>query len=749
MSRKPTPPTAGPGDAAPQASLRTAFDQLVAKAEAEGARRAAVAAQPANVEEELTELAEKAAAVEGGVAPGIVLSENVESDAPFSPGQEGAEAIDWEERWDATGGEKKTPSDELPSPEDLAEELRRLQERADTEEGTGEADPTQEETEEEELARLQKEADAEDGSRPLDAEGSETARDVNHEPQTKGVPSEVGVVVPGAGPAPKVTKNNLAALLAGGDGDVAPGGKRIGEGGVINPADGDLDKDGVEDDYRTNYLGWFTGLGGSELRFLLCVLIAGFIGAVCANLIGKKIMVMDFEAEVAQPLGYFSAGFIGAIAAGLGVYLLANSNTTQRMRTLFFAVGCGLCGQIIIAKTISTIEDSVGNKGQSQRAMKALLELKESIAQKGNTQELASAEKAHDWVITLIDRARAAESEGDFELRTQIEGQAVDLVTNIMILSQTYPDKVVNFIGRIIACSEEAGADKVNRYAIDSLVAMRIPDTVEDAQGIAEDRLYILNQIKDFDPAKLKELEGSAPVEIPPLATPVSVRTVPNPPTVIGEVMSKQDSALSQIFNTQMLTIPDLHLPEPAQSISLIPSESTGSGGRAPASIKPGAGTTASGQNAPPAPEGTAPSGGVAPPPPAAPGTVTAPSASVAGFGGRVYLEVDRQTLSMEVSSWKKLLGLESYTFIRTRAPSNPDDDECRVLYYYEGDAAGAQALYDTIVGHLGEVQLGARRGVVKVPGIKGARPKHFDLRIGSKVAEALKAKIEATTPKP
>jgi fluoride ion exporter CrcB/FEX len=738
MPKEPTPATDDLGDSTPQASLRTAFNQLVAQAEAERARRAAAAAQPYNVEDELTELAKKAAAEEDGVAPGAVLDENVESDAPFFPGQEGAEAIDWEESWDAMDGETIAPSDEVSRPEDLAEELRRLKERADIEEGTGKVDLALEETEEEELARLQKEADAEDGSRPLDEEDSESARDMRRDAQPKGVPSEVALIVPDSGTAPKVTKNNLAALLAGGEGDVPPGGKRIGEGGEIQEGDGDYNGDGKVDDFLTNYLGWFTGLGGAELRFLLCVLFAGFIGAVCANLIGKKIMVMDFAAEVAQPLGYFSAGFIGAIAAGLGVYLLANSNTTQRMRTLFFAVGCGLCGQIIIAKTISTIEDSVGNKGQSQRVVKALMELKESIAQKGNTQELASAEKAHDWVITLIDRARAAEAEGDFELRTHIEGQAVDLVTNIMILSQKYPDRVVNFIGRIIARSEEAGADKVNRHAIESLVAMRIPDTAEDAQGIAEDRLHILSKITDFDPTKLKELEGSATLaeatmEIQsssPPAPQVKVSALPDTPPETGEVASKQVSDPRQISNQQMTPNPSRPEEVEGQTITHIPSEPTASGDSAPASIEPGGGGTAS-------------------PPPAAPATVAAPTAKVAGFGGRAYLEVDRQTLNMEVSTWKKLPGLENYTFIRPKTASDPDDSECRVLYYYDGDAAGAQDLYDTIVGHLGDFKLGARQGVVKVPGIKGARPKHFDVRIGRKVAEALKAKIEAATPKP
>lgn len=419
---------------------------------------------------------------------------------------------------------------------------------------------------------------------------------------------------------------------------------------------------------------WFLGLSKQDVGFMFSVLVAGLIGAWCAKIAGREIMVFKFNGELATPVGWLGSGFIGAIAAGLGVYLLANSDTTDKARTIFFAVGCGLCGQIIIAKTISTIEDSVGMKGRSANAQKAIIELKEAIARDSASNGDEPVERAHDWIIALIERARAAESMGDFEQTAQIEQQACDLVTSIVVLSKTQPITVLEELRRIIAWADQSGADQVKRVALGAVKTMLPKASDEDLLEIKGLKAEILNRWKDEDAA----VEADAPAEAVAEAEPSPAEP-----------------------------------PKPARTAPVQ--------GRGPASV----------------PEPSEPLTGDAPPPVAE----LAP-AKQAIYGGRVYLELDRESLKKDLTKLKSLAAAEGYTFIIPKSSSDPDFKECRVQYYRPEDKAGADALMSAVTEAVGSGFELKRKEPSLVKGIKGARPKHYDLRIGRDVIDAL---IKAT----
>lgn len=419
----------------------------------------------------------------------------------------------------------------------------------------------------------------------------------------------------------------------------------------------------------TEHVAWFLGLSKQDVGFMFSVLIAGLIGAWCAKIAGREIMVFEFNGELATPVGWLGSGFIGAIAAGLGVYLLANSDTTDKARTIFFAVGCGLCGQIIIAKTISTIEDSVGMKGRSAHAQKALIELKEAIARDTSSNEDEPLERAHDWIIALIERARAAESNGDFEQTAQIEGQACDLVTSIVVLSKSQPIPVLEELRRIIAWADQSGADQVKRVALGAVKTMLPKSSDEELLEIKALKAEILNKWKD---------EGA----------------------VVEEVTSSEVAAE----------------PEPKKAEPVEPPATTG---RVPASV-PEPGT----------PQGDAPPpvGELAP----------AKSDKPTIYGGRVYLELDRESLKKDLTKLKTLAAAQGYTFIIPKSPSDPDFKECRVQYYRPEDKPGADELMKAVESAVDSSFGLKRKEPTLVKGIKGARPKHYDLRIGRDVIDAL-----------
>ena len=429
------------------------------------------------------------------------------------------------------------------------------------------------------------------------------------------------------------------------------------------------DKPATNGEKVAGEVAWFLGLSKQDVGFMFSVLIAGLIGAWCAKIAGREIMVFEFNGELATPVGWLGSGFIGAIAAGLGVYLLANSDTTDKARTIFFAVGCGLCGQIIIAKTISTIEDSVGMKGRSAHAQKALIELKEAIARDTGSNEDEPLERAHDWIIALIERARAAESNGDFEQTAQIEGQACDLVTSIVVLSKSQPIPVLEELRRIIAWADHSGADQVKRVALGAVKTMLPKSSDEELLEIKALKAEILNKWKD---------EGA----------------------VVEEVTSSEIAAEA----------------EPKKAEPVEPPATTG---RVPASV-PEPGT----------PQGDAPPpvGELAP----------AKSDKPTIYGGRVYLELDRESLKKDLTKLKTLAAAQGYTFIIPKSPSDPDFKECRVQYYRPEDKPGADELMKAVESAVDSGFGLKRKEPTLVKGIKGARPKHYDLRIGRDVIDAL-----------
>ena len=87
--------------------------------------------------------------------------------------------------------------------------------------------------------------------------------------------------------------------------------------------------------------GWFTGFG-LDPYVLLLVCIGGLIGGLLYVSTGGDLGDNDGIA------GYFVACFGGICAAGIGVFVLANSNTEDRFRLLFFSVVCGFSYPVVL-----------------------------------------------------------------------------------------------------------------------------------------------------------------------------------------------------------------------------------------------------------------------------------------------------------------------------------------------------------------------------------------------------------------
>ena len=79
------------------------------------------------------------------------------------------------------------------------------------------------------------------------------------------------------------------------------------------------------------FLDWMN----ADFRTLLTVVVGGVVGGILYRILGGD--VGDWPGAA----GYFVASFGGACAAGIGVFVLANSARNDHLRILFFSVVCG------------------------------------------------------------------------------------------------------------------------------------------------------------------------------------------------------------------------------------------------------------------------------------------------------------------------------------------------------------------------------------------------------------------------
>ena len=86
---------------------------------------------------------------------------------------------------------------------------------------------------------------------------------------------------------------------------------------------------------------WFTGFE-LDPYVLLLVCIGGLVGGLLYVATGGDL------GDNEDILGYIVACFGGICAAGIGVFVLANSNTEDRFRLLFFSVVCGFSYPVVL-----------------------------------------------------------------------------------------------------------------------------------------------------------------------------------------------------------------------------------------------------------------------------------------------------------------------------------------------------------------------------------------------------------------
>src|SRR6266568_9399581 len=153
------------------------------------------------------------------------------------------------------------------------------------------------------------------------------------------------------------------------------------------------------DDSGKKSLKWnLSKMDWQEIRY---VLIAGAIGGFASWVYGRVLGQPVPGGGWAIPV----AIFLGAFAAGIGVYVLTNTDTSAVARTVFFAMLCGFvwkpvcdAGQAWIERTIEQKQDAA-----AEDAGNRVEELADNLAKTPVEQLPKKLEEVHDAALAALE----------------------------------------------------------------------------------------------------------------------------------------------------------------------------------------------------------------------------------------------------------------------------------------------------------------------------------------------------------
>lgn len=213
------------------------------------------------------------------------------------------------------------------------------------------------------------------------------------------------------------------------------------------------------------------------------VLVAGSIGGFASWLYG----IVVGEPVPGGFWGIFIAIFLGAFAAGIGVYVLTNTDTSAYARTLFFAALCGFAwkpvcdaGQAFIEQSIQQSQDE-----EAQDNANDLIALSSSLSEDGlSGQELAfRLEKINSLAQVTVD---SISNVTDRKVRADIEAKVNASIESVSAVAPKNPvavSRVLEDVGGKAAQKQQIDIAARSLVALDTLEETSIPENKQQYSG--------------------------------------------------------------------------------------------------------------------------------------------------------------------------------------------------------------------------------------------------------------------------
>lgn len=254
----------------------------------------------------------------------------------------------------------------------------------------------------------------------------------------------------------------------------------------------------------------------SDYGVAAAVLIGGALGGYASTLIGP-----GFKSGEAQLTGW-PAAFLGTLAGGIGVYVLANCNTRQLARTVFFAVVCGYSGQFVFNTAGSSLGGFFDLKKQEDKVEKDKIDIDEAVKQEGTAELKAAANDANSGALDLIGTAALATSKDKPEIAKSATDSIKNLVDSAARAAEKEPESTINLIENIGKRADARGVSEIKMAAQQAVEGILKDPDIKDKPALAQRAKAAALMLGASIPEALSSSPARAPrvhFEVPPKTT--------------------------------------------------------------------------------------------------------------------------------------------------------------------------------------------------------------------------------------
>ena len=212
------------------------------------------------------------------------------------------------------------------------------------------------------------------------------------------------------------------------------------------------------------------------------ITIPGAVGGLLGWLISQTVSGLDANWYLTLPTAVLG----GFIAGGVGVYVIASTDTSKIMRAIFFAALCGISWQPVLETGKSIVNKATTDKTVAT----AKGEIEKQVAQ--TTSQPATSQDIQALTNSTIKVAEKLPSVTDPALKDEARLTAIKGIKHFQFLALKKPDEAISSLQEIGKRASASGSVNIKAEVMQQLSAISIDPQNVPAQAKAASALQTL-----------------------------------------------------------------------------------------------------------------------------------------------------------------------------------------------------------------------------------------------------------------
>jgi hypothetical protein len=204
-----------------------------------------------------------------------------------------------------------------------------------------------------------------------------------------------------------------------------------------------------------------------QFRMIAMVAGSGAVGGLVAWVLqaasGGRLLPFSWYESVPAAL------LLGGVAAGIGVYVLANTDLKQVGRAVFFSVLCGMFFRPVFkagGDFLSGVLTQASAQSQSSDVQQSTQELNQAVTAQPSEQVQTAVQKTGEKTATLVQQSATVPDEA---LKADLQAKSAKAVDAIVAAAPKAPDSSVKSLYQIGLAAKKTDQMNLTLHVLESL----------------------------------------------------------------------------------------------------------------------------------------------------------------------------------------------------------------------------------------------------------------------------------------